>query len=101
MHYINCMKSAVLPQVRVEPELRSDLESVLREGETLSEFVEASVRGAVEYRRAQAEFHQRGEAAWQQYLRTGVSYGADEVIGEMASMLEARRRALRDKGRAR
>jgi hypothetical protein len=95
------MKSAVLLQVRVEPELRADLESVLREGETLSEFVEASVRGAVEYRRAQAESHERGEAAWQEYQRTGVSHPADEVIAEMGAKLEAKRRALRDKGRTR
>lgn len=28
---------------------------------------------AVEYRRAQAEFHARGEAPWQAYRRSGVS----------------------------
>jgi hypothetical protein len=35
------MKSAVIPQVRVEPELRAELEAVLKDGETLSEFVES------------------------------------------------------------
>lgn len=54
------MKTAIIPQIRVEPELRSDLESVLRQGETLSEFVEATVRNAIEYRRMQTEFHTRG-----------------------------------------
>ena len=49
------MKTAILPQVRVEPQLRADLESVLREGETLSEFVETTVRSAVEHRRVQKE----------------------------------------------
>ena len=88
------MKTAVIPQVRVEPELRADLESVLGKGETLSEFVESSVRKAVEYRRIQAEFQARGEAAWQGYLRTGVSYSAAEVVGELREMLEARRRQL-------
>jgi hypothetical protein len=38
------MKTAILPQVRVEPQLRADLEAVLREGETLSDFLEASHR---------------------------------------------------------
>lgn len=47
------MKSAVIPQVRVEPELRAELEAVLQEGETLSEFVETAVRNAVEFRRVQ------------------------------------------------
>ena len=37
------------PQVRVAPELRADLASVLLEGETLNEFVETSVRCAVEF----------------------------------------------------
>ncbi len=41
--YATAMKSAVIPQVRVEPELRAELEAVLQEGETLSGFVEASV----------------------------------------------------------
>ena len=47
------MKSSVIPQVRVEPELRAELEALLQEGETLSEFVEASVRSAVAFRRVQ------------------------------------------------
>ncbi len=88
------MKTAILPQVRVEPELRAQLESVLREGETLSGFVERTVRSAVEYRRVQAEFHARGEAAWQDYRRSGVSHPADEVIAELRDKLEARRKSL-------
>lgn len=89
------MKSAVLPQVRVEPELRAELESVLRQGETLSEFVETSVRNAVEFRRVQNEFHARGEAAWAGYQRTGVSYSTAEVMGELRAQVEVRRQQLR------
>ena len=44
------MKTAIIPQVRIEPQLRADLDAVLRDGETLSEFVESTVRGAVEHR---------------------------------------------------
>lgn len=64
------MKSAVIPQVRVEPELRAELEAVLRPGETLSQFVEASVRSAVEIRRVQTRFHERGQAALEHCQRT-------------------------------
>lgn len=85
------MKSAVLPQVRVEPELRAELESVLRQGETLSEFVENSVRNAVEFRRVQNDFHARGEAAWAEYQRTGVSYSTAEVMAELRAMVEEKR----------
>lgn len=88
------MKSAVLPQVRVEPELRAELESVLHQGETLSEFVETSVRNAVEFRRVQNEFHARGEAAWAEYQRTGVSYSTTEVMDELRARVEARRQQL-------
>jgi hypothetical protein len=35
------MKTATIPSVRVEPELRAEVESLLSEGETLSQFVEA------------------------------------------------------------
>jgi hypothetical protein len=88
------MKSAVFPQVRVDPELRAELESMLRKGETLSEFIENTVRSAVQYRRARAEFHARGEAAWQEYSRTGVAHPADQVIGEMRERLKVRRQHL-------
>lgn len=54
------MKSASLPSVRVEPQLRREVESVLQEGETLSEFVEDSVRQALARRSQQAEFIRRG-----------------------------------------
>jgi len=93
------MKTAVIPQVRVEPELRTELESVLRQGETLSEFVEASVRSAVEFRRVQNDFHARGEAAWAQFQRTGASFSTDEVMTELQAKVEARRQQLRPSGR--
>lgn len=95
MHYKATMKTAVLPQVRVTPELREQLEEVLREGETLSGFVEASVRGAVEYRRVQDAFQARGEAAWQAYQRDGVSRSANDVLAELQARLDRRRNQLK------
>jgi hypothetical protein len=89
------MKTAVIPQVRVEPELRAELDAVLRQGETLSEFVEASVRSAVEFRRVQAAFLARGEASWESFLRTGVATPADQVLDKLQAKLDAKRRLLR------
>jgi len=89
------MKSAVIPQVRVEPELRAELEAVLHQGETLSEFVEASVRNAVEFRRVQTHFHERGQAAWEHFQETGVSIPADAVLAGLQAKLDAKRRKLR------
>ena len=88
------MKTAVIPQVRVEPQLRAELEAVLHEGETLSEFVEASVRSAVEFRRMQIRFHERGQAAWEHHQRTGISVPAAEVLGTLQSKLDKRRKQL-------
>lgn len=88
------MKSSILPQVRVDPKLREDAESLLRSGESLSEFIENTVRSAVDYRRAQAEFHARGEAAWLEYAKTGESHRAGEVIGELRELLGIRRQQL-------
>ncbi|MFT3792304.1 MAG: YlcI/YnfO family protein [Rudaea sp.] len=89
------MKTAVLPQVRVAPELRAELDSILREGETLSGFVEASVRGALEYRRVQEAFHARGEAALRRFRRDGVARPAGDVLAALRGNLEARRKQLK------
>lgn len=56
LHHDLAMKTATVPFVRVAPALRAELVSVLAEGESLSEFDEASVRATVERRRTQAEF---------------------------------------------
>ena len=88
------MKSAVIPQVRVEPELRAELEAVLQEGETLSGFVEASVRSAVAFRRVQTHFHERGQAAWQHYQATGESLSAAKVLANLQAKLDAKRKQL-------
>lgn len=89
------MKSAVIPQVRVEPALRAELEAVLLEGETLSGFVEATVRSAVAFRRVQTRFHERGQAAWEHHLATGESVSADEVLDRLQAKLDAKRKQLR------
>lgn len=88
------MKTATLPAVRVEPELRRELEAVLGSTESISAFVEDAVRGAVNYRRAQAEFLARGERAWQEYQRSGVSRPAGEVFDRIQSRIDERRRVL-------
>jgi hypothetical protein len=92
--YTSLMKSAVIPQIRVEPELRADLESVLQPGETLTDFVEATVRNAIAFRRVQTSFHARAQAASEEYHRTGVSVPVETVLERMQSKLDARRKKL-------
>jgi hypothetical protein len=88
------MKDALLPPVRVDEELRNAAESVLDEGESLSSFIEAAVRRAVDYRRIRTEFHAAGQAALERYRRTGGSRSADEVLGKLQKKLDARRKQL-------
>ena len=88
------MKTATLPSLRVEPELREAAESVLREGESLSALIETSVREAIVRRRARAEFIARGLAARAEFAQTGVDFGADEVHAELKDKLEAARRRI-------
>ena len=89
------MKTAVIPQIRVEPELRADLESVLREGETLTAFVESTMRNAIAFRRVQDEFHARAQAASDEYHRTGVSVPVDAVLAKLQAKLDAKRKQLK------
>lgn len=88
------MKTATLPSLRVDPELRAAAESVLKEGESLSAFVENSVKAQIHYRKTQAEFIARGLAAREEAKRTGVYYDADEVHAELRAMLDAKKAKL-------
>ncbi|MBH9578645.1 YlcI/YnfO family protein [Inhella proteolytica] len=46
-------RSATLPPVRVAPETKASLEAVLREGETLTQFIANAVSREAEYRTEQ------------------------------------------------
>jgi Arc/MetJ-type ribon-helix-helix transcriptional regulator len=91
MRYTLRMKTATIPSVRVDPEFRAEVESLLGEGETLSEFVEASVRATVQRRRVQAEFIARGLRSRDEARRTGEYVGADVVIEQSQRKLDAAR----------
>jgi predicted transcriptional regulator len=83
------VKTATLPSLRVEPELREAAESLLEPGETLSSFVEHAVRKQIEMRKSQSEFIARGLAAREEAKRTGVYHTTEDVLGMMRSKLDA------------
>jgi len=91
------MKTATIPSVRVEPEFRAEVESVLVEGETLSEFVEASIRAGVDRRRVQAEFIARGIRSRDEARRTGDYVDADVVLASLQGKLDAARTRIAKK----
>ncbi|ASS57688.1 YlcI/YnfO family protein [Rhizobium leguminosarum] len=82
------MKTASLPSLRVDPELRAAAESVLKEGESLSSLIEDSLRRQVDYRKTQAEFIARGLAGLAGAERTGVFYTTDDIQELMRKKLE-------------
>jgi Arc/MetJ-type ribon-helix-helix transcriptional regulator len=94
LRYSTRMKTATIPSVRVDPEFRAEVESLLGEGETLSEFVEASVRASVQRRRVQAEFIARGLRSRDEARRTGDYVDADVVIQQLQRKLDAARSRL-------
>jgi predicted transcriptional regulator len=81
------MKSASLPSLRVEPELRKAAEAVLREGETLSSFIEESLRTNIERRLCQQEFIARGLAFRDRARQTGEYVDAETVLDRLQLML--------------
>jgi hypothetical protein len=87
------MKTATFPAVRVTPELREAAERVLRPDETLSRFVEDSLRSQIAHRVAEAEFIARGLKSAQDARRTGVYHSASSVLAELKDQLDAARSA--------
>ena len=85
------MKTATLPPIRVAPDLRLELESVLEQGESLSQFVENAVRATVTKRKTQAEFIRRGIAAIEATQRDGSGIPAEQVIAKLEAKLSAAR----------
>lgn len=81
------MKTATMPALRVQPELRQAAEEILRPGETLSAFVEDSLRRNVEFRRIQQEFIARGMASRDEAKKNGVYVSSEEVLQELDNIL--------------
>ncbi len=87
MRYIARMKTAAIPSVRVDPELREQVERVLGEAESMSQFVEAAVRSAVRHRLEQAEFVKRGLRSITKSRKSGEYLEADEVMKRLRKKL--------------
>ncbi len=81
------MKTATMPALRVQPELRQAAEEILRPGETLSAFVEDSLRRNVAFRRTQQEFIARGLASRDEAKKSGVYVSSEEVLQELDDIL--------------
>lgn len=81
------MKTATIPSLRVDQALRDAAESVLAEGESLSSFVEQSVRAGIARRRTQQEFIARGLASRDEAQASGEYWSAEQIADELDAML--------------
>lgn len=65
------MRTATFPSVRTEPATRELAESVLNAGETLSQFIEDSLKRNIEHRQADKAFIERGLKAREDAKQSG------------------------------
>lgn len=91
------MKSATIPSLRVAPELREAAEQVLQEGETLSGFVEQSLRENIARRQMQREFITRGLASGDESRQSGEYFQAVDVLRELDGILASAKSPARKK----
>lgn len=89
------MKTATIPSLRVAPSLRKAAEDVLREGESLSAFIETSLRAQVELRKAQDEFIARGLASRERAKASGSYVSSSAVLKKLESRLAKAKKSRR------
>lgn len=85
------MKSATIPPVRIDPQLRATIEQSLREGESLTALVEAAVRSEIQRRQAQDEFVRRGLDSIASTLALDNGIAAATVIARLEDKLATAR----------
>jgi len=89
------MKTATMPALRVQPELRQAAEEILRPGESLSAFVEDSLRRNVAFRKTQQEFIARGLASRDEAKKSGVYFSSEEVLAELDTIIASAKKKAR------
>jgi hypothetical protein len=95
------MRSSTFPPIRVQPETRALVESVLREGESLTQFIEKTVVDEANWRRVQMEFNARGDAALERHFREGGGMTADQFLEWTRERAKVARKRLEDEVRKR
>lgn len=71
----------------------------MREGESLTKFIEEAGVAAAAWRRTQSEFVNRGEAAIERWKREGGGHSADEVMAKLQARLDDAKRQAAERTR--
>ncbi|RFO98890.1 prevent-host-death protein [Rhodoferax lacus] len=85
------MKTATLPTVRVLPEIRAEAEALLDAGESLSMFIEDSLRRHIALRQSERAFLARGMAAGARARETGVTISAEDSLVRLRALGKKRK----------
>lgn len=88
------MRTATFPVVRTTPETRALVESALRPGETLSNFIEESVLERAKWRKEDEAFYARAIEAAKRIDAGGKTYTLDEVMASLRAMTDKKRREI-------
>jgi hypothetical protein len=99
--YINCYtlpfmgRTATLPPIRIAPETRASLEAVLREGESLTQFIESAVRREAEFRAEQRAASARAKKALRSADKGAGVMTADDFLSGMQQRAKAAQGRIR------
>jgi hypothetical protein len=89
------IRSATLPPIRVAPQTKAALEAVLREGESLSQFIEKAACREAEYRVEQAAVAARAQRALE-LAESGIgAVPAEEFLAGMKLRAQAAEQRIR------
>ena len=91
----HCMKTATLPTVRVLPEIRAQAEALLEDGESLSMFIEDSLRRQITLRQSEREFIARGMAAGARARETGEMVSAEDSLARLRALAKRQKSSVK------
>ncbi len=88
-------RTATLPPIRIAPETKAGLEAVLREGESLTQFIEIAVRREAEFRTEQNAAIARAKRAMRSADKGAGVMTADDFLAGMRQRAEAAQTRIR------
>ncbi|XHS80453.1 YlcI/YnfO family protein [Burkholderiaceae bacterium UC74_6] len=89
-------RSATLPPIRVAPETKASLEAVLREGESLTQFIENAVCREAEFRTEQSAAVARAKKALRSADKGVGLLTTDEFLAGMERRAQAAQQRIRE-----
>ena len=89
-------RTATLPPIRVTPETKASLEGVLREGESLTQFIENAVRREAEYRAEQKAAVARAKKALRSAEKSVGVMRAEDFLDDMGQRAVAAQQRIRE-----